>query len=310
MTARILTGLSLEDYFADNLGIPDMPPTLSASIAKKLVEQTPEQARLAHSRLRTPEESIEMGQDQTAAKRRGTLFHRLVLKKGGDLVLIDAKKKDGSPATDYKTVAAQEQRDKAEAEGKIAVFPEQLAKAQKSADRITARLHDLGIDLDGESEVCVTWEETADDGTVVHCRGMLDHLRPHLAQCVDLKTTDDPSQDTCERHVDSYAHDIQEAAYTSALRHLYPDREPDFVFAFMDPNPPNIVSLAEIDGIGRHYGREKWLYAVNAWAAHLKSGVWPAYYSKTRMRLETKPWARTKWENRKSELGWDGLRPT
>ena len=302
MTARILHNLSLEDYFADNLGIPDMPPTLSASIAKKLVEQTPEQARLAHSRLRTPEESLEMGQDQTAAKRRGTLFHRLVLKKGGDLVLIDVKNKKGETVTDYKTDAAQEARKAAESAGNIPVFAAQLEKAQKAADRITRRLHDLGIDLDGESEVCVTWEETADDGTIVQTRGMFDHLRPHLAQCVDLKTTEDASEDACERHVADYGHPIQAAAYSSGMQQLYPDMKPDFLFAFMEADPPNIVTIAELEGMNRHLGEEQWQFAVNLWAKHLKSGEWPAYYNKGRARLAPKPWSITKWENRKAAM--------
>lgn len=297
--ARILRGVSVDDYHADQLG--DGVPRLSASIAKKIVERTPEHARLAHPRLRTPAEAAEQESGATEARTRGSLLHKLVLGQGADIIRITAE--DGTYPKDFKTKVAQEQRDAALEAGKIPALDRQLRRAETAAATIRKRLSTYGIVLDGESEVVVTWEERATDGTVVHCKCMIDHLRANIAQGVDLKTLVSADEGTCERQCNEYGHDIQTAAYRSALSKLFPRAAyqiggVDFVFAFAEYLPPYAVSIAELDGEHLDLGMRRWARAVDIWARCLASGEWPATYSEERMRLRAKPWKLAEEEGR------------
>lgn len=280
MTASILHGLSLEDYYADKLP-GGGPPSLSSSIAKILLEQTPEQARLAHPRLRT---FLETHDDSSDATDAGSLVHRLVLGKGSALAVIDAK--------DYRTNDAKEQKAAARAVGKIPVLIHVYDAALVSARRILERLHARNIRLEGESEVAIRWTERSLDGTEVVCRAAMDHLEygPGWVRCTDLKTCESVKKTDMERHVGDYDHDVQFGAYESALRKLFPDSGLCFVFAFVERAPPNIVAPAELTEKARAFGRMRWQVAVDRWAQCLKFNTWRSYYEPETVQLDVPAW--------------------
>lgn len=274
--AKILHGLSLEAYYADKL--PDGGgPSLSSSIAKILLEETPEQARLAHPRLRT---FLETRDDSSDAKDAGSLTHRLVLGKGSSLTVVDAE--------DWRTKVAKEARVAARAEGKIPVLIGVYDAALLSSRRILERLRDRGVILDGESEVVFQWTETALDGTKVRCRAAMDHVKfsPGRVTCIDLKTVESARPDQCYWHVGDYDHDVQFAAYESALTKTFPTAEQDFIFAFVEREPPNIATIAELTEKAKAFGRMRWQIAVDRWADCLKTNTWRAYYSSERVKLD------------------------
>jgi hypothetical protein len=277
----ILHNVSVEDYYADRLPL-DIPPTLSASVAKVLVSQTPAHARLLHAKLRTPEESADREDDTTVAKTKGTLIHRLVLGAGGDLVEIDYPS--------YSKKDAQQQRDRALDEHKIPVLKHVLREMRKSAEMILLRLRSEGIELDGESEVPMVWRETALDGTVVYCRGLVDHIWLGESHIMDLKTIQSADQDSCEKSIASYDYDIQSAAYSSGLKALQPDMDPTFDFAFCEVEAPNSVTVGTLDGLLQHEGEKAWAIAVNRWAKALATKEFHASYVTGRARFEHKAW--------------------
>ena len=72
-----------EVYHAD----PAPEPSLSSSIAKLLIDRSPEHAFHAHPRLSGPKEES----DPTRPKEIGTAAHKLLLDQGRDLVVVEAE---------------------------------------------------------------------------------------------------------------------------------------------------------------------------------------------------------------------------
>ena len=283
MIARILD-ITTDQYHRDEIE-PGLPPTLSSSIAKLLCDRTPAHAKAAHPRL-----SKVSRKEDTASMTVGTLLHRLVLNAGAELVPIDAE--------DYRTKAAQARRDEVLSLGGIPVIARKLVEARETAIRIVENLAELGSYLDGKSEVVVAWEETASDGSAVHCRAMMDHVTvsDRRVTYVDLKTCENASPGACERAVAEYSYEIQAAAYESALSKLYPGKEIDIRFAFAEVDSPNVVNLTRLDGQNADLGRRRWAYAVDKWHKCLTSGKWSARYPFDRTSLVAKAWKLGEWE--------------
>jgi hypothetical protein len=284
----ILRNLSQADYYADMLG-DGAPPSLSASIAKLLVDKSPAHARGAHPRLRLPTDK--KAEDVSPSKSVGTLIHRLVLGAGGDIVVIESD--------DYRTKTARELRDTALAKRQIPVLIGDYEEAKAAADAIKSHSADLGIVLNGESEVAARWTETASDGTVVYCKGMFDHLWEDKCQIVDLKTTRTAEPDAIARDVATYGYAIQQAAYESALRNVGRGNAPtNFIFLFAETEPPYIVTIAQLCGQLRDLGERQWRYAIDAFALCLNRNEWPARYGRGRVLVSAKPWAIQAWEDK------------
>lgn len=276
MPARILE-VTHEQYHAD----PCATPSLSASIAKLLVDRSPRHAWAAHPRFGG------IARESTDSMDSGTLIHRLLLGAGADLAVIDA--------SDYRTNAAKAAREAARAEGKLPVLAPKLAEANETAAKLREQLHAFGIDLNGQSEVPIEWHESTANGTPVLCRAMLDHVDLERGLIWDLKTTTSAHPDSCARAMTIYGYDVQESAYRSALRHLRPElsgRE-DFLFCFLELEPPHAVLAVRSDGAFRALGDARWQRAVSLWKACLESNDWPGY-AVDAVRLSPPPWALAK----------------
>jgi hypothetical protein len=163
-----LVAMPPEQYHAD----PCAVPSLSSTIAHALVAKSPAHAYLQHPRLGGK------GLAPTAAMDEGSLMHELILRDDDELKarLVIVK------ADDWRTKVAREQRDEARAAGKLAVLSHEYDKARIACAHIFARLIDLGVKLNGASEIAAFWQESANDGTVVQCRGMSAARRPHRTE--------------------------------------------------------------------------------------------------------------------------------
>jgi ATP-dependent exoDNAse (exonuclease V) beta subunit len=272
-----------QEYHAD----PCEVPSLSSSIAKLMVEESPEKAWTAHPRLGgvarrnepvieldEPDESKPEPKRSSKAMDAGKVVHRLLLGRGADFVGVDAK--------DWRTNAAKEARKAAEAEGKVALLKERLAGLRRAADAIGERLdREFNIRFAGRSEVVVTWRERVfltDDAEVV-CRGMFDHLFLEEATVIDLKTCYSANPDDCAKAISDHGYHIQRGAYTSALRKLVPAMagHEDFINVFAELKPPYAVFPTRMDGNFRKIGDVLWQHAVRRWHECTQSGKWPGY---------------------------------
>lgn len=275
MNAQLLT-LSDADYFADKV-LPDTP-TLSQSIAKLLVDQSPLHAWAAHPRLGNCAD-----RESTKALDDGTLMHHMLLGTGeGSVVLIDAD--------NFRTKAAQEARDAATAAGLLPVLASKHAALQASVGMMRDRMADAGVDMDlfdaAQSEAGILWYE---DG--VACRGRMDKLHVERRTIFDVKKSRSAHPLACARHMLAYGYDIQWAAYTSAVEALTgAPGEVDFQFIFIEDKAPYAVTVGRPDGIMRELGARKWKQAVALWKSCMESGKWPGYAVKP-VNLEAPAWA-------------------
>jgi hypothetical protein len=312
LTPTILHGITLADYRADRLG-DDGPPSLSSSMAKTLCSATPCDAALGHPRLKAlapmlPADAIvvrddegdviEEGEKSTSAQTRGTRIHRLVLGKGQDFAVWDAKTWAKKDAKAFKAIA--------EAQGKLPVLKHVFEREVYAAKMIHYRLKErYGIVLDGESEVAIFWHEQANDGTLVRCRGMIDHICQDGMIC-DLKTIDTASPEKCELQATAYDFSIQWAAYTSGVAKIRGDEnDTPFGFAFAESDGAFAVQMARLNGEERDFGQRRWRYAINKFAGCLNAGKWPAEYELGARDggdgwavLSPKSWKVGEWESR------------
>ncbi len=264
-------------YHAD----PCAEPSLTSSIAHALISKSALHAWTQHPRLggkRRP---------PTRSTDRGTIAHALLLGTADKELLV-------VQADDWRTKAAKDVRDAARGTGQVAVLQHELEDAAEAVRGIQKRLKALKIRLGGRSEVTLFWTETADDGTVVQCRGRLDHLvlTKARATILDLKTCRSAHPRSCRSHAYEYGYDIQAAAYRSGLAQVYPryaGRE-EFVFLFAELEDPFSVTSCSPAGSLRELGARRWRRAVNLWATCVRTKTWPQYADRT-VELEAPPYA-------------------
>lgn len=270
------------DYHADRN--PWDSPTLSSHLAQILDRQSPAHAHAAHPRLGGNGRSFESSREFDF----GVLVHRLVLGKGPEIVSVTADDWRGKPA--------QERRREARAEGKLPILQRDHERVWDAKQAVLARLHDLGIDLSGGSEVSVFWEEqSASSPTgLTRCRARMDHIiaTERHATTLDLKSCMSAHPDACARHVNGYGYAIQRAAYVSAIETVRPELagRVDFVFVFVELEQPFVVTPVRLSPAFCEIGERRWRRAVELWADCLARDRWPGYVDSI-TTLEAPEWA-------------------
>jgi hypothetical protein len=263
--------MTAEEYHSD----PCDTPSLSSSCAHKIVAQSPAHAYSKHPRL-----GGKAGKP-TKATDAGSLIHSLMLDGGKGIceIYFDS----------FKSAAAQKDRDAAIVRGEVPVLSKDIEEGRRTAEILKLRLAEHGMVFDGETETVALWTETADDGTRVPCRGMIDHFSLPRAMVDDLKTARSASLEKLPRHMTDYGYDIQAAAYTSAVQKIHPELigRVQFAFGFCELDDPYAVTVIERGNSGSMFelGEMRWRRAVNIFARCLNTGRWPAYATK-RVRLD------------------------
>lgn len=270
---------------------PLWEPSLSASIAKVLINDSPLHAYLQHPRLGN------VPKKPTPAMERGTLIHDLVLGQ------IDPQPPKPDPLIDvcefkdWRTKAAREAKHLVLARGRIPKTPaeydkyevelaeqwEEMQDAIAVANCVLDHLGEAGLMPDGLVEHVGVWQEDTSIGPVL-CRCRIDNLWPATAGILDLKTTWKAKPEMLPKTILDLGYDVQQAAYTSFVRKLLPDmagRE-SFTFAFCEELPAGsdvraITVPATINGEFRAIGDAKWARACKTWRECLDSNKWPHY---------------------------------
>lgn len=253
-------------------------PMLSQSIATTLITRTAQHAWRSHPALGGK------GRTATPAMELGTAAHSLVLGKGAKLRIVEAD--------DWRSKSAREAREAARDAGEVPVLAAQHNEIVIMAGEIKAQLDALGIDLCGESEAAIEWDEESALFGPVRCRGMIDHLVEDAGKIYDLKITNDASMAAIEKSAMRFGYDIQRAAYVSALEKLRPDLvgRIDYVILFAESEYPHLVHPVRGDGTFRELGEMRWRRAVNEWAACLSTDTWPGYATGINT-ITAPPWA-------------------
>lgn len=246
-------------------------PHFSSSMAKTLISRSPRHAREIRGKPPTKEMDF------------GTVGHRLVLGKGKDYAVL--------PFDDWRTKAAKESREAARAEGLVPIKHDDFTRAEQLAGTVRTELLARGLELDGESEIAITWEEQTEHGVVL-CKAMLDHAWLDAGRILDLKFTENAAPFAIERNAESLGYAIQRAAYVRAITQLRPSLagKVDFLFAFCETESPFAVNLTRPDGMFREIGDKRWARALATWARCLAENDWPAYGAGVN-QLSAPPWA-------------------
>lgn len=248
--------VSPSEYHQD----PCETPSLSASIAIKLVQECPIKAWEAHPRLGNVKSK------PNRAMQFGTVCHHRFSGVHTEIVVIDAK--------DYKTKAAQRQRDEALAAGKTPILKGEQSNADATADAAIKACRDAGLGLSGQWEQAVAWD---DDG--IQCRAMMDHIDLEAPYILDLKTCTNANPSILGRKIVDEGYDIQAAAYISAIESICPDLtgKIPFYFVFVETTGKHLASIVQPDQFMLDCGSLRWQRAKKIWKKCMAEDRWPGW---------------------------------
>lgn len=243
------------EYHAD----PCPAPSLSSSLAKVLLRQSPLHAKMMHPKL-----SPNYVSPESSRFDLGTMAHAMLL-EGDDskLVVIEAD--------DWRTKAAKEARDAARAEGKLPILQKQSADLFAMVQQARKFLKNSevgGVTFD--SELTIAWQDNG-----VWCRSKYDWISDRRDIVLDYKTTDDANPETFIRQIGRMGYDMQAAFYTRGAQAL--GFRPTFAFLAQEITPPYACSLIALSNTYMEIAAGKADIAIRTWAHCLKADSWPAY---------------------------------
>jgi hypothetical protein len=249
-------------YHAD--GFHHGAPTLSASVAKILLDQSPAHARAAHPRLNPNYE--QKAEDKYDV---GTACHKLLLEGQSAVDVI--------PFDDYRTKPAQEAKALARSYGRVPLLLKHAEEVERMVASVTEQIAGLNIApiplTDGVPEQTIVWNDQG-----VSCRGRIDWLLHDNSQIHDVKTTSRIGHPAGWMRGALYDHgcDLQAAAYIRGVRAVT-GVTPEFRWILIETAPPFAVSVIAPEASVLAIGDAKWERALELWKRCLAEDDWPAY---------------------------------
>lgn len=312
VTVPGLYRMSEASYHAD----PCEVPSLSRSIALKLIDESPRHAFTAHPRL-NPQEPEEEKND--ASREIGSAAHASLLRQPTEICVIDAK--------DYLTKRAKAERSEAQGRGAIPLLVKDyatavamvekaridLAQNEHPAIRALAEPDDTVV----FNEVTAAWQDRCGDRWA---RIRMDRLSiaEDRVTIVDYKTTKLSVEPTVAgRAIYNNTYHFQDAFYRRGVRSLFPaiDRHElklDFLFVMQEQEPPFEITVARVDPAGRLIGEKMVSAAFLMWRKCMAENHWPGYPNQI-ITAEFPAYLDTRWCAREIEdprlqgLGFDPM---
>jgi hypothetical protein len=224
-------------------------------------------------------------QKQTDALRFGKVLHSAILEPTRFRDLAAVQPEFG----DLRTKVGKEARDAWTATLK----PDAIRCTQAEYEQITAMVnevwsHPVASNLlkGGLTEPTGFWR---DEETGVLCRIRLDALRDDPL-IVDLKTTMDASEREAQKAIARYMYHVQTAWYLDGASAIMGAAVKDFVFIFVEKEPPYDVGVYVADARMIEEGRRLCRRALNTYAKCLRSGQWPGCSQEAKV-ISLPPWA-------------------
>lgn len=278
-----------DEYHAD----PAPTPSLSASIATILIQQSPLHAKSAHPRL--TENPV---REEATHLDLGRLCHALML-EGEDIAVV-------IEAGNYRTKAAQEARDAARLAGKCPVLAHELLAVNEmlAACRVQLDAHEQAFEAFtdvGKPEQTLIWRE--DNG--LWCRARLDWLHQSKPEIYDFKTGKRSARpESVSRVAAMDGWGIQASFYMHGLKAVFgQDLEPIFRFVVQENFPPFALSVLELSPADLALADAQVYLAIDRFGECLTTGVWPGY-SKRVQRITSPAYVESQWmESQLTEEG-------
>lgn len=262
IAASGLLNLTSAQYHAD----PAPKPSLSATLGKILLKQSPRHAWHASPRLNPQWEPA-----TSATFNIGRAAHRAVLGKGDDYVTIPEELLASNGATSTKAakefIAAQYDAGRTPLKGDV------VEQVETMAEICHHRLAEHGIELDpARSELCALAEV---DG--IWCRAMFDNVPadPRLP-IYDFKTCEDASPPACLRAVMNYGYDLQAEHYRTVWK-AATGEDRGFLFIFQEKEAPHEVCLIRLSGSFEEIAQRRASRARAIWRDCITANEWPGY---------------------------------
>jgi hypothetical protein len=272
--------MPLIEYIAD----PCPEPSLSASVAHKLITASPIHSFIYHPRLNpggAREESTKMD--------LGTICHGILLE--GDesrLVIIEAD--------DYRTKVAQETRDAARLAGLVPVLAGKMGQVREIVEAAkshiaNSELKDAFTPTAGKPEQTIVWQEGG-----VWLRSRPDWLTNDHRLILDYKTTAGSAEPTAwTRTLLGNGNDLQAAMGLRGIHALDPKAGCQFVFLVQEQDPPYAMSFVGLSPAFLEMAEHKLTRAIRLWGDCTLTNTWPGYPSRVAW-VEPPAWAYTEEE--------------
>jgi len=256
-------------------------PSLSASIIKSLVNESPLHAWTKHPRLNPNVEREEAKHFDI-----GTLSHALLLEGRDVAVVIQAE--------NYRTKLAQEARDSARAAGKCPILAHELPEIEAMilAARLQIDAHAEASDAftNGKPEQTIVWQEP----NGVWCRCRPDWLHDSLDVIDDYKTGSGsmhPAQISRNMFRDGWP--ITAAWYLRGLRAV---TGIDGVYRFVcqETYAPHALSIVGCDPATLALANDQVEWAIDEFGRCLSTGTWLGYAARIAYP-ELPTWEQERW---------------
>lgn len=250
---------------------PCPAPSLSSSIAKVILAQSPMHGWEKHPRLNPNHEATDPKEFDL-----GNAAHAILFGAGKDLLVLDYP--------DWRKDAAKKDRDDAIAADKSPVLVHQHERAIAMTTAARNQLAQIDecedfFERDGLhifSEVMIVWQ---DEGGI-WCRALIDRLcvSAEAITVFDLKTTAaNAAPFEVARYQYDQDHDIQAAFYERGLQTLFSNPIADRLkvnFIVQETASPHRLTVNQID---LTLGRKKVSQAIHLWRQCTEEKRWPGY---------------------------------
>lgn len=273
-----------ETYHRD----PAPAPSLSSTLAKLMLAQSPLHAWTACPRLNPAWEPVDKKTFDI-----GRAAHRAILGKGGDYVPIHDELLASNGAASTK--AAKEFIASARDAGMTPLKSAEVDGIEAMRAVAHDRLAGIGVSFDPARSELVALAEI--DG--IWCRAMLDNVPLAAgAPIYDLKTCESAAPQACERAILNYGYDVQAEHYRQVWRAATGEDRP-FRFVFQEKIAPYEVCVVELGNDSLMMARKKIARAREIWRICLRDNHWPGYPPGVH-RIELPEWFHARWLERES----------
>jgi hypothetical protein len=245
------------------------------STAIELLNKSPRHAFEKRRKQNAQAKDPKPDPDHSREREMGTVIHKLLLGSTVGYYEINLD--------DYRTKVAQTKRSDCERNGITPILSPDLERCHRSANAALEQLREtFGIELDGESERALYWEEIISVGrneAKLKCKAKLDHITKDRRRILDLKTGEDANPKRLVRRIlDSGCH-VQAAAYTRALVANYPELAGlvEFIDIFIETSGLVMCTPVAITGSLYELGERAWLRSCASWWRGQGSGQWDGY---------------------------------
>ncbi len=220
----------------------------------------------------------------TPALSFGRAFHCAVLEPDR----FDAEYVEAPDFGDCRYKANKERRNewRAEHAGKDWIESDEWAAIVGMRDAVFR--HPLASKMirDGRSEVTIAWE---DQETGLFCRSRADYYVERLGMVLDVKSTEDASEDAFKRSVVKYRYHVQDALYRAGFAEVGALLQ-HFVLIAVEKTLPYAVATYSLDAdaVARGYSAAR--TNIDYLAECVRKNHWPAYPERIQ-QIALPPWA-------------------